>query len=152
MCHLYHHHHRHHYQHHHHLHHHHHYYTRNQKLFRNYMIGAGGTTMYGRGWQRGGVSTGRVCYNNATIYHRVWQIHFLCPNMNTKIFGWHFLIKRNTIIFGLILFGEYKYKYIQIPFFRRIQIRMYSGLPKMGEYEYKYNYLDWYLQIQIRIF
>ena len=63
--------------------------------------------------------------------------------------GRHFLANTNTNIFGLTFFGEYKC--IQIPFFRRRWIQIYSGLPKMGEYEYKYNYSDWYSRIQIRI-
>ena len=56
--------------------------------------------------------------------------------------GLDFLANTNTNIFGLTFFGEYEYEYIRILFFRRVQIRIYSGLPKMDEYEYEYNYLD----------
>ena len=61
--------------------------------------------------------------------------------------GRNFLANTTTIIFRLKFYG--KYKYIPIPFFRRIQINL--GLPKMGKFEYKYNYFDWYLQIWIWI-
>ena len=56
---------------------------------------------------------------------------------------------------GLKFFGDYKYEYIWIPFFRQIQIQINLGLPKWAnmntnttiltdifycEYEYKYNH------------
>ena len=54
---------------------------------------------------------------------------------------------KKKIFLGWFFFD--KYKFIQIPFLRKIQIQIYFGVHR--QYEYKFDNLDWYLKIQTQI-
>ena len=61
--------------------------------------------------------------------------------MKTNIFEMKKQANKNTNIFKLTKKGKYEYKYIWIPFFRRIQIQIYLVSPSgIRKYEYKYKY------------
>ena len=48
----------------------------------------------------------------------------------------------NMNTFDLTFFGKYKYEHIWIPFYRGIQIRIYSGLSEIDKCEYKFDYSE----------